>query len=156
LTVEACGTTKTAKATVVIKHAKPKPFGFTTVIGRQVRSHIPFTGRLRATASFEAHLEPQVKEFRLTSSTGTMEPGMKKFPFCIVFAPKEPRAVVVLLVVVFDEDTVETEKYTVKITGGVGWFQGRSRPRRKYGGRFRPSSPRDLSSPRGVTPETDN
>jgi hypothetical protein len=120
--VEACGTTKTAEAIVVVEQTGPEPVGITTVIGRQERAQIPFVGQLRKAASFEAHLEPQVQEFRLTSTTGTMEVGMKMFPFSVVFAPKEPKAMVVLLVVVFDG----TEEYTVQITGGVSGFQSRS------------------------------
>jgi hypothetical protein len=128
--VEANGKTMTAKATVVIKHAQPKPFGLTAVIGSSSTAEIPFTGQLWKAATYKAHLEPPTKQFRLTANKGTMEAGMKKFPFRVVFAPKEARSCVVLLVVVFNE----TEEYTIEITGSVGGFQGRSWAKRQGGG----------------------
>ena len=138
--VEANGKTTTAKATVVIRHAKPKPFGLTAVIGSSSSSEIPFTGQLWKAATFKAHLEPPLREFRLTSTKGTMEAGKKSFPFRVVFAPKEPRSMVVLLVVVFND----TEEYTIEITGSVGGFQGRTWAKRQHGGQLTPSSSRDL------------
>jgi hypothetical protein len=66
--------------------------------------------------------------FRLTASKGTMQAGAKEFPFQVQFGPKEPKPVVTLRVVVFDE----TEEYTVEITGSTAGFQGRNWARRSH------------------------
>jgi hypothetical protein len=123
------GRTLTAKALVVIKHAKPLPFGCSAAVGSQSSSEVPFMGQLWKAAAYRAKLEPALKEFRLTAAKGTMEAGARAFPFRITFAPREPRSVVTLLVVVFNE----TEEYTVEVTGSVGGFQGRNWGRRVHG-----------------------
>ena len=50
--VEANGKTTTAKATVVIRHAKSKPFGLTAVFGSRSSAEVPFTGQVWMTATF--------------------------------------------------------------------------------------------------------
>jgi hypothetical protein len=128
--VESNGRTTTGKGVIKVKHAKPQPFGLSSVLGSQQSAEVPYTGQLWKKAQFRAYLEPALKEFRLTSAHGTMEAGARVFPFKVCFTPREPRAVVVLLVVVFNE----SEEYVVEITGAVGGFQGRNWGKRSHGG----------------------
>jgi hypothetical protein len=116
----------TGKATVIIKHNKPQPFGLSGVIGGQSDGVIPFMGQLWKETPYVAHFEPPLNEFRLTDSKGKMKAGAKVFPFRVIFAPKDAKPIVALLVVVFDAK----EEYTVEITGSTAGFTGRQWIRR--------------------------
>ena len=108
----------------------PAPFGISCVMGTQNSSEVPFLGQLWAKATFKAHFEPQIRELRLTAYKGTMEAGVRVFPFRVVFTPSSPRSVATLLVVVFNEQT----EYCVAICGSSAGFQGKNWGRRLHGG----------------------
>jgi hypothetical protein len=123
------GQTVTAKGILDVKHQKPAPFGMTCVLGTQTSAEVPYTGQLWAKATYQAHFEPVIKEFRLTAYRGTMDAGSRVFPFKVVFTPSSPKSVVTLLVVVFNNQT----EYCVDICGSSAGFQGKNWGKRHRG-----------------------
>jgi hypothetical protein len=129
--VEFNGKSITGKANVAIKHNKPQPLGMSAIVGGTSEAEVPFMGQLWKASAYTARFEPTLREFRLTSTQGTMDAGAKVFPFRVIFMPKDPKPVAALLVVVFDHDS----EYTVEVaaqpdsSAGVGGRVRRSRRR---------------------------
>ena len=131
ITVTCASPSSTAivKGILKVKHAKPEPFGMSSVIGGTATADIPFKGQIWAKANWTAKLEPPMKGiFRVTATKGTMDPGARVFPFKLIFTPHDPRQVVCLLVVVINE----SEEFVTEITGAVGGFQGKSWGKRSH------------------------
>jgi hypothetical protein len=115
--------------TLEIQHAKPRPFGVSAIVGGEATSDVPFQGQVWAKSTFTAHLEPPSPgTFRLTATKGVLEPGARFYPFKLVFTPKQPKAAVVLLVVVVNE----SEEFVTEVTGAAAGFQGRTWAKRSH------------------------
>jgi hypothetical protein len=117
------GRTLRATAMLKVSHVPQPPLDISGPVGGQATTEVPLAEQQWKTVSFQAVIEPPVREFKLSQSSGEVEAGSKVFPFRLTFTPREAKTVTALLVITFDEGPSE---YVVELRGIGSGVQGRA------------------------------
>jgi hypothetical protein len=122
MTLSAGSQTVIARGTLKVKHGAHEVLMMAAPVGvSSTDDKVPINRVIKAKTNYRAYFDPPTRKFRVTPAKGVIQPGAKVFPFRVIYTPTEATRSVVLLVVVFNE---ESER-VYEITGAIAGLEGR-------------------------------